>query len=628
MAGTVVTFYSYKGGVGRSFALANVATLLGRWGFRVLCIDWDLEAPGLEDFFRPYLAPEVNPRDGGMVELLTEFAKTRTVPLEWRQLVQRLRKPELAGVEFIKAGHADANYMRRVQKLDWEKLYKQGLGDALETMFDELRSEYDFVLIDARTGVTDFSGIVTAQLPDILAFLFTANEQSLGGATMVANRAAKIRNDLAIDRSRLLLLPIPARFESQVEYDLSSKWRTRFVSTLKAFYEGWANKDAPVEKLVQATTIPYVPFWSFGERISAVEDRSFDTSSINYSMETIAALLAHRLGQTRLLVESRDEYVGAAQRLGRPSENSVFISYSTENRDAARQITNSLMRRGVSVLLEDLRQPGELEIDIAGRAMETATHFVLLFGRSDRDNKFMSDDARLFMRQAASDEVERQFIPFVLPNAVPQELPSFVRQYRYGILHDPETAADLIWERIRPPAAAVPDNSQLSLRVTSDGDIPVVRAQVCALADNGTVIESTTDTDGNATLKLVTGTSYQILVAHPEFSSKIIKDFTPGKQVNVRLRRDRRRGSLIIQSTGYIPDLNGRLNPIRDTSNRTYIYADNIAVDDGKPQPVQFQLDRPFNLEDSAGETFSVIVRLIEGRTTLLDYEKASIEVR
>ena len=50
-AGLVCTFYSYKGGVGRSMALANVAALLARWGQRVLVIDWDLEAPGLERFF-------------------------------------------------------------------------------------------------------------------------------------------------------------------------------------------------------------------------------------------------------------------------------------------------------------------------------------------------------------------------------------------------------------------------------------------------------------------------------------------------------------------------------------------------------------------------------------------------
>jgi hypothetical protein len=47
----IYTFYSYKGGVGRSMALANVAEYLYRKGLKVVIIDWDLEAPGLESFF-------------------------------------------------------------------------------------------------------------------------------------------------------------------------------------------------------------------------------------------------------------------------------------------------------------------------------------------------------------------------------------------------------------------------------------------------------------------------------------------------------------------------------------------------------------------------------------------------
>ncbi len=50
--GRVVTFYSFKGGVGRTQALADVAVLLARYGHRVLMVDWDLEAPGLESYFR------------------------------------------------------------------------------------------------------------------------------------------------------------------------------------------------------------------------------------------------------------------------------------------------------------------------------------------------------------------------------------------------------------------------------------------------------------------------------------------------------------------------------------------------------------------------------------------------
>lgn len=56
--GTIVTFYSYKGGVGRTFALANIGTLLSSWGYKVLCIDWDLEAPGLHLYFKSWIQQE------------------------------------------------------------------------------------------------------------------------------------------------------------------------------------------------------------------------------------------------------------------------------------------------------------------------------------------------------------------------------------------------------------------------------------------------------------------------------------------------------------------------------------------------------------------------------------------
>ena len=51
MNGLIYTFYSYKGGVGRSMALANVAEYFYLKGLRVVMVDWDLEAPGLESFF-------------------------------------------------------------------------------------------------------------------------------------------------------------------------------------------------------------------------------------------------------------------------------------------------------------------------------------------------------------------------------------------------------------------------------------------------------------------------------------------------------------------------------------------------------------------------------------------------
>ena len=73
--GTVITFYSYKGGVGRTLALANVAALLATWGRRVLCIDWDLEAPGLHQYFKEHLPADSLRTEPGLVELVEAWSR-------------------------------------------------------------------------------------------------------------------------------------------------------------------------------------------------------------------------------------------------------------------------------------------------------------------------------------------------------------------------------------------------------------------------------------------------------------------------------------------------------------------------------------------------------------------------
>src|SRR6185295_7403991 len=83
--GVVYTFYSYKGGVGRSMALANVAALLAKWGRRVLVVDWDLEAPGLERYFlgQSSLTADARSKAPGMVDLIV--AQSRGEKLDWRR---------------------------------------------------------------------------------------------------------------------------------------------------------------------------------------------------------------------------------------------------------------------------------------------------------------------------------------------------------------------------------------------------------------------------------------------------------------------------------------------------------------------------------------------------------------
>lgn len=76
--GTVITFYSHKGGTGRTMALANAGVALARRkAGNVLMVDWDLEAPGLHDFFPEVGAarPEDSAAPGGVLELFERAAE-------------------------------------------------------------------------------------------------------------------------------------------------------------------------------------------------------------------------------------------------------------------------------------------------------------------------------------------------------------------------------------------------------------------------------------------------------------------------------------------------------------------------------------------------------------------------
>jgi len=74
MQGSIITFYSYKGGAGRTMALANAACLLAAAGYRILAIDWDLEAPGLHRYLHPFLADPDLSKTPGIIDLVWDYA--------------------------------------------------------------------------------------------------------------------------------------------------------------------------------------------------------------------------------------------------------------------------------------------------------------------------------------------------------------------------------------------------------------------------------------------------------------------------------------------------------------------------------------------------------------------------
>jgi hypothetical protein len=154
-------------------------------------LDWDLEAPGLHRYFTPFFPRSCDlSKTDGVIDFLINFTEEAlgvgenqppdknwylpyanilpfVVPLRWPF-------PAVEGkqglLHLVPAGRQDASYSVRVTNFNWSNFYDRlGGGAFLAGASDKMRAEYDYVLIDSRTGVSDSSGICTVQLPDVLA---------------------------------------------------------------------------------------------------------------------------------------------------------------------------------------------------------------------------------------------------------------------------------------------------------------------------------------------------------------------------------------------------------------------------------------------------------------------------
>ncbi len=289
----ICTFYSYKGGVGRSMALANVAALLAKWGKRVLIVDWDLEAPGIEKYFARWIrGSRANTR--GVVDLMSDKAFGERA---WRRCLLWAEPPEGKPIAILSAGLENEEYVARLRAIDWSQLFREHkFGSYLERLRSEWNSEFDFVLIDSRTGITDIGGICTIHLPDVLVALFTANQQSLAGVKDVMMRARRAHTKLPVDRKRLLVVPVPARDESGSEYKLAEEWRGRFADELKEFFDDWVPIDEKATTVLNYLKVPYFAYWSFGERVPVLEQEDPDNpKTLAYGYQPLARLILGKL---------------------------------------------------------------------------------------------------------------------------------------------------------------------------------------------------------------------------------------------------------------------------------------------------------------------------------------------
>ena len=177
--------------------------------------------------------------------------------------------------------------------------------------------------------------------------------------------------------------------------------------------------------------------------------------------------------------------------------------------------------------------------------------------------------------------------------------------------------------RVTIPAANLDQRTGNLLVSVHSGNHPVANAEVLALFPNETHISAITDANGRASAELhTTSLPMTVFIGAAGYCAHIQRAWTPaGKTLAVDLKPLPQGGAIIFpEATGCIPGLTGRLNPIRDTIDRTYLYASNIAINSGKPQPVTFTFDEELTLTDAYGRWAAIRILDIVGRSALVEY--------
>lgn len=337
----IVTFYSYKGGVGRSMALANIAVLLARRDLRVLAVDWDLEAPGLEHYFDYF---DLSIKRGGLLPFLVEqhaqLAGGEPRVDHYRHHLWTIDVGGAHRLSLLGSGRAThADYAHVLEHFAWTAFFERGGGDFLEQLRDRWRADFDIVLIDSRTGVSDAGGICTIQMPDVLVTMFTANYQSVLGVRDVIQSAQAARQRLAYDRMAQTVLPLPSRFPQGSDSELSNEWLDRIATELGGCLADWLPRGIEPRSVLERLTIPHRDEFAFGERLAVAEPKTAGAKALTAVYERIAALLAAEFRDIEAVVgaAARGPASRSASRaieelaLGRPRPAAVrpdvFVSY-------------------------------------------------------------------------------------------------------------------------------------------------------------------------------------------------------------------------------------------------------------------------------------------------------------
>jgi hypothetical protein len=191
----VVTFYSFKGGLGRTTCLVLTALQLVRKGKKVVVIDFDLEAPGLASLLIP---EEGNLPKYGVVDYILEsqIYGENYSELDIDDYVYAYQDKKITGSKggelyVLPASNLNLEntqeYLEKMGRIDFgTPTYFQEMNP-IRNMLTQITERFspDFIFLDARTGINDVGGLMLSRFSDLSVLLFYGNEQNMAGMKII-----------------------------------------------------------------------------------------------------------------------------------------------------------------------------------------------------------------------------------------------------------------------------------------------------------------------------------------------------------------------------------------------------------------------------------------------------------
>lgn len=190
LCGDLVSFYSFKGGVGRTTAMMMCAISAARRGKKVVVLDFDLEAPGVSSFF-----PEEAQSQYGVLDFFVEnnvYPGDLSIDEYLYSVSEYCNVTQYGGEVYIlpAVGTAARNdigtYRKNLMRFDMDvPAYEEEWTpiDALLSMVDAFLGP-DYIFIDTRSGVHQIGGIMLTRYADLALMFFYGSTQNVDGMRM------------------------------------------------------------------------------------------------------------------------------------------------------------------------------------------------------------------------------------------------------------------------------------------------------------------------------------------------------------------------------------------------------------------------------------------------------------